>query len=61
MGVDLLTGFALLLVMSGILPFINPNRYRRTMQQLLSLPDQTIRTLALGSMPAGVVLLYFVN
>ena len=61
MGVDLLTGFALLLVMSGILPFINPNGYRRTMQQLLSLPDQTIRTLALGSMLAGVVLLYFVN
>jgi uncharacterized protein YjeT (DUF2065 family) len=61
MGVDLLTGFALLLVISGILPFMNPTVYRRTMQQLLSQPDQTIRSLALVSMVAGVILLYLVN
>ncbi|MGH8598216.1 MAG: DUF2065 domain-containing protein, partial [Gammaproteobacteria bacterium] len=49
---------ALVLVLEGVLPFLSPQRYRETMQNLTKFNDQTLRTIGLVSMIAGVALLY---
>lgn len=58
---DLFTALALLLVLEGMLPFINPNALRRTYQKLAEMNDQTIRLTGLMSMILGVFLLYWVR
>ncbi len=58
---DLWAAIALLLVLEGLLPFLSPDFYRRNLSQLLALPDRTLRAIGLGSMVAGLVLLYLVR
>jgi uncharacterized protein YjeT (DUF2065 family) len=58
---DLFAALALVLVIEGILPFINPAGYKNTMMQMTQLPDQTLRTIGFGSMLAGVLFLYLVR
>jgi len=57
---DLLTAFALLLIIEGLLPFFAPEFWRRTMQNLSQLNSRTIRTGGIISMLAGAVLLQFI-
>ncbi len=40
------------------MPFLNPTKWRETMQQISQLPDNVLRWIGLGSMLLGVVLLY---
>ena len=49
---------ALLLVLEGLMPAINPAGWRRMFEQLLRLNDQQIRTAGLISMVIGLVLLW---
>lgn len=56
---DLLVAVALLLVIEGILPFLNPRALRITLQQMIKLDDRRLRLIGLGSMLAGVALLYW--
>jgi len=58
---DLLVGIALLLVFEGVVPFLSPTRYRRTLILASQMNDKTIRTLGLASMAAGVIVLYLVR
>jgi uncharacterized protein YjeT (DUF2065 family) len=58
---DLLAAIALLLVLEGITPFLNPAGLRRTLQLVSELSDRTLRTIGFGSMLAGALLLYFVR
>lgn len=58
---DLLAAVALLLVMEGILPFLNPQVLRNTLQQMIKLDDRRLRLVGLGSMLAGLLLLYLVR
>ncbi len=58
---DLLAALALLLVIEGILPFLNPGAMRRTMLSMAQLEDRVLRWVGLGSMLAGVVMLYVVR
>jgi len=58
---DLLAAIALLLVMEGILPFLNPRALRATLQQMLKLDDRALRLIGLGSMLLGLALLYWVR
>ena len=58
---DLLAALALLLVIEGILPFLNPQALRTTLLQMSKLDDRALRLLGLGSMLAGVALLYWVR
>ena len=58
---DLLAAIALLLVIEGILPFLNPQALRATLQQMIKLDDRSLRLIGLGSMLAGAVLLYWVR
>jgi uncharacterized protein len=58
---DLAAAVALLLVLEGIFPFLNPAGLRRTLQALGNLNDQQMRFAGLSSMLIGLILLYVVN
>ncbi|MDH5435660.1 MAG: DUF2065 domain-containing protein [Gammaproteobacteria bacterium] len=61
MWIDVLTALALLLVIEGILPFLNPAGLRKTMRMLSEMDDKTLRTTGFFTMIAGVILLYIVR
>ena len=58
---NILTAFALVLVIEGIVPFLNPSGWRRIIVMAAQLDDTTLRVIGLGSMIVGVLLLYLVN
>ncbi len=58
---DLLAALALMLVLEGILPFLNPRRYRDMLRMLDRMDDATVRRIGLVSMLIGVGLLYLVR
>jgi len=58
---DFLTGLALYLVLEGILPFLSPDGWRRSMAVVANMPGRQLRIFGLASMLAGVVLLVFVR
>ncbi|HEX5357893.1 MAG TPA: DUF2065 family protein [Aquabacterium sp.] len=49
---------ALLLVLEGLMPAINPGGWRRMFEQIMQLNDQQIRTVGLVSMVLGLVMLW---
>ncbi|MBK9130620.1 MAG: DUF2065 domain-containing protein [Gammaproteobacteria bacterium] len=55
---DLLGAVALILVIEGMLPFINPTAMRRALLTLARMDDHALRFAGLTSMLAGVVILY---
>ena len=55
---DLLSAFALMLVLEGITPFLSPRRMRKMIFQVATLNDKTLRLAGLAAMVLGVVLLY---
>jgi uncharacterized protein YjeT (DUF2065 family) len=57
----LFAGFALMLVIEGILPFVAPNLWRETFRSLTEMKDGQIRFAGLVSMAAGLALLAFVT
>lgn len=58
---DLLTGLALYLVLEGILPFLSPEGWRRSMSAIAGLSGRQLRLFGLASMLAGLILLVFVR
>ena len=54
----LLTAFALMLVIEGLLPFLVPTMWRDTFKRLTEMTDGQIRFIGLTSMLTGVLLLY---
>ena len=58
---DLLVAIALMLVLEGILPFVSPERFRRTIYTVASMDARALRWGGLVSMALGVGLLYLVN
>ena len=61
MGKLLLTAFALMLVIEGVLPFLVPTLWRETFRRLTELSDGQIRFIGLTAMLAGLLLLYVVR
>ena len=57
----LLTAFALVLILEGLLPFAGPGRYRKLVDELARLSDNQLRTTGFVLMLAGLLLLYFVR
>jgi len=58
---DLLLGaVALMLVVEGLLPFLNPMLWRRVFERATKLSDGQLRFLGLASMVAGVLTLLIV-
>lgn len=58
---DLLTALALVLVIEGIMPFLNPTGMRRVMLMAAQMNNSTLRGLGLTSMLIGIVVLYLVR
>ena len=61
MSNTLLTAFALMLVIEGVLPFLVPGLWRDTFRRLTEMSDGQIRFIGLTSMLAGLLLLYLVR
>jgi len=61
MGDIIVAGFALMLVIEGILPFTAPRFWREAFRKFTELTDGQIRFAGLASMIAGLVLLFFVT
>ena len=58
MGNVLLSAFALMLIIEGVLPFLLPTLWRETFRRLIELSDGQIRFIGLTSMLAGLLLLF---
>jgi uncharacterized protein len=58
---DLLAALAILLVLEGLLPFLNPGATRRVMAQLSQMGERELRVAGLVSVIAGLLLLFFVR
>lgn len=57
----LLTAFALMLVLEGLLPFAAPRAWRETFRRITELTDGQIRFLGLSSILVGIVLLFILK
>lgn len=57
----LFSALAFVFVLEGILPFLSPLLWRRTMQTLLMQTDRALRVMGLISMLVGVFLMYMVR
>lgn len=53
--------FALLLVIEGILPFLNPSGWQKTLRTISEMPTKKVRLVGLLSMVVGVTLLYLIH
>jgi len=58
---EILVALALVLVIEGILPFLNPAGWRNMMLSAANMDDRSLRMVGLVSMVLGVVTLYLVN
>lgn len=58
---DFLSAIALVMVIEGIMPFINPRAWRNAILQAGQLDDKTLRTIGFASMLVGVLLLYIMR
>lgn len=58
---DFAAAFALYLVLEGLLPFLSPGGWRRSLAMLAQFSDASLRLVGLGSMLCGVLLLVFVR
>ncbi len=58
---DLLAALALYLVIEGMLPFLSPSGWRRSLAMIARLQDGQLRWFGLGTMLAGLALLMAVR
>jgi uncharacterized protein YjeT (DUF2065 family) len=58
---DLAAALGLLLVIEGILPFLNPGAVRRTLARVSTMDDATFRVAGAVSMLGGILLLWLVR
>lgn len=58
---SLLSALALVLVLEGLLPFLNPAGYKRLLESMRHLPETQLRNFGLVMITAGLLLLYFVR
>lgn len=58
---DLFAALALLLVFEGILPFVNPARWRHMIRLVSEQSDGALRLMGLSSMVVGAILLYIIR
>ena len=58
---DIFTAFALYLVIEGMIPFVSPTNFRKTVARMAELGDNNLRMAGLVSMVAGLLLLFFIR
>jgi len=54
-------GLSVVLVIESIMPFVNPEGYKRTLAMMSQVDDNSLRTLAGILMAVGLVLLYLIR
>ena len=59
MGLLLASAIALVLILEGLLPFLDPGTWRRVFERALRMTDAQIRLLGLSSLAIGVAILLF--
>jgi uncharacterized protein len=57
----LASAIALVLILEGLLPFLNPAAWRRVFERALQMSDGQIRLLGLSSLAIGVAILLFLG
>ncbi len=58
---DLASALALVLVIEGLIPFLNPSGLRRALAMLAQMNDNTLRFAGLTSMILGILLLNLIR
>jgi len=58
---DLLTAFALLLIIEGLMPVLAPLKWQNYLQEISRMKPRTVRTVGVASMLAGALLLQFLK
>ncbi len=58
---ELWLAIALLLIIEGIMPFINPAGIRRMLVMIIEMDDNALRVGGLASMIIGLLILYTIN
>jgi hypothetical protein len=58
---EIAIAFCLMLVIEGLIPCIDPQRWRRMLKLLDQIDDSTMRYMGLGSMLLGTTLLLIIN
>jgi uncharacterized protein YjeT (DUF2065 family) len=58
---DIFTAFALYLIIEGMIPFVSPANFRKTVTRIAQLGDNNLRLAGLVAMAAGLILLYIVR
>jgi hypothetical protein len=61
MWTELLSALALVFILEGILPFLNPEGLRKMFILAAHMNNASLRLTGLGSMLLGLILLYFVR
>ncbi len=61
MWTELLSAVALVFILEGIMPFLNPNWIKRMFLAAAQLDNNSLRFVGVSSMLLGVVLLYIVR
>lgn len=56
-----LLALALMFVIEGIFPFINPEAYRKFMLQFIAMNDKSLRRVGLSMMIVGAVSVYILK
>lgn len=58
---ELIIAIALLLIIEGMTPFLNPKIMRSVCATVLQMDDKTLRAAGFISMLIGLIILYWVN
>ncbi len=58
---DLWAALALVAILEGLVLFAFPGMWKRTAEELLKMPDTSLRRFGAGILIAGLIALYFVR
>jgi uncharacterized protein YjeT (DUF2065 family) len=58
---DLGAAIALVLVIEGVMPFLNPSGLRQSLGRIAAMSDRSLRAVGMVSMVCGALLLYVVR
>lgn len=58
---DIFTAFALYLIIEGMIPFVSPGNFRKTVARMAVLGDNNLRLAGGLAMVAGLILLFAVR
>jgi uncharacterized protein YjeT (DUF2065 family) len=58
---ELFSALALVMIIEGIIPFISPQGYKKSMQQMLAMPESKLRVVGLSLMLVGAISLFFIR